>query len=72
MQLIYKKQTLLWRATQKTYSVANITKKLHIHYNLHTGYKHNFYNDIRENFDELFDQYHLPLLKYIDHPALIQ
>ena len=39
---------------------------------MHTGYKHNFYNDKQDIVDGLFDQYHTPLLKFIDHPELIQ
>ena len=52
--------------------VENTLNKFHIQSNLHTDYKHKFYHDKRDKFDELFDQYHLTLLKYIDHPALIQ
>ena len=40
--------------------------------NLHTGYKHIFYQDWQDKSDELFDQYNLTLLNNIDHPALIQ
>ena len=50
----------------------NTIKKLYIWSNLHTGYKHNFYHDKQDTFDELFDQCHLSLLKYIGRPALIQ
>ena len=53
-------------------SVANTLKKFHIQYNFHTGYKNNFYNDKQDKSDESFDNYHLLLLKYIDHPALSQ
>ena len=52
--------------------VANTSKKFHIQSNFHTGFKKNFYHDKRDKFDEIFDQYHLPLLKDSDHPALIQ
>ena len=54
------------------YSVANTLNKFHIESNFYTFYKQNFYNDKRDKFDEIFDQYYLPLLKNIDHPALIQ
>ena len=53
-------------------SVADTLNKFHIQSNLHNGYKHNFYHDKQDAFDELFCQYHILLLKYIDHPALIQ
>ena len=53
-------------------SVANTLKKFHIQYNFFTVYKQNFYHNKQDKFDEIFDQYYLPLLKYIDHPAFIQ
>ena len=53
-------------------SVANTLKKFHIQSNLHNGYKHSFYDDKQDKFDKLFDQYHIPLLKYIYYPELIQ
>ena len=53
-------------------SVANTIKKFHIQSNLYYGLKHNFYNDKQEKCDEIFDQYHLPLLKDIYHPEFIQ
>ena len=52
--------------------VENTLKKFHIQSNLYNFYKHNFYHNKRDKFDEHFDQYHLHLLKDIDHPALIQ
>ena len=52
-------------------SVANTINKFHINSDLNYGYIHNFYHD-KKSTDEMFYQYHLPLLKYIDHPALIQ
>ena len=48
-------------------SAANTVKKLHIRSNLHTGYKHNVYPNKLEMFDELFDQYYIPLLKFINN-----
>ena len=53
-------------------SVANTTKKLHIQFELHSGYINNFYYDKQEIIDELFCQYIKLLLKYIDHHASIQ
>ena len=52
-------------------SVANTINKLNIMYNLHYSQIHNFYNDKQESIDDMFCQYK-HLLKYIDHPALIQ
>ena len=54
------------------YSVAKTIKKLHIHYYLHLIYKENFYHDKQREMDEIFDEYHLSLLKYIDYPELIE
>ena len=54
------------------YSVENTIKKLHIKSDFHSGYIYNFYRNKQEIIDELFYQYQLPLLKYINHPALIQ
>ena len=45
---------------------------MQIQYNLHSGYKHNLYHDKQEKFDELFGQWHIPLLKDMCHPELIQ
>ena len=53
-------------------SVSNTLKNFHIQSNLHTSYKHNFYHDEQDKFDEIFNQYHIPLLKDIDHNAFIQ
>ena len=53
-------------------SVANTTKKLNIRSNYHYFYIHNFYHNKQEIIDDIFYQCHLPLLKYIDHPAMIQ
>ena len=52
-------------------SVANAIKKFHIKYPLQYVYQQKLYNDKQEIIDELFYQYHLPLLKYIDLNALI-
>ena len=53
-------------------SVANTIQKLHIQSDLHSGYINNFNHYKQEIIDELFCQYIKPLLKYIDHPELIQ
>ena len=47
--------------------VANTTNKLHMIYNLNSGYIHNFYHDKKEIIDELFCQHIEPLLKDINH-----
>ena len=56
--------------TTEISSVSNTINKLHIHYPLHYLYQQNLYHNKQENIDELFYQYHIPLLKYIDHPKL--
>ena len=53
-------------------SVANTINKLHIYYDLYLIYKQKFYHDKQEKMYEIFDEYHINLLKYIDHPTLIQ
>ena len=53
-------------------SVSNTLKKFQIQSILYAGYKHNFYHDKLDKFNELFDQYHIPLSNNIDHPTLIQ
>ena len=53
-------------------SVSNIINKLHIQSDLNSGYIQNFYHDKQEIIDELFYQYHLSLLKYMDHTELVQ
>ena len=47
--------------TSITY-VANTVKKLHIMSDLNYGHIHNFYHDKQDNFDDIFGQYHIPLL----------
>ena len=54
------------------YYAAKTIKKLHIQSDLNSGYIHKFYHDKKGHFIEMFYQYHLPILKYIDCPALIQ
>ena len=52
--------------------VAKTKNKLNIQSDLNYGYIHNFYHYKNEIIDELFYHYHLPSLKDIYHPALIQ
>ena len=56
----------------KITSVANTIKKFHIMSYLHYGYIHDFYHDKQEIVYDLFCQYNKPLLRDINHPALIQ
>ena len=53
-------------------SVVNNINKFHIQSDLHLIKKKNFYHVKEREIDKLFDEYHLPLLQDIDHPALIQ
>ena len=52
-------------------SVTYNIKKLHIQSNLNLIHKQNLYHDKQDEIYELFDEYHIPLLNHIDHPALI-
>ena len=52
-------------------SVASTIEKFHIMSNFHYVYQQNFYHDKQEITDEIFDEYHIPLLKNIDRLALI-
>ena len=52
--------------------ISNTTKKFQIMFDLHSGYIHNFCYDKQESIDYMFCQYIKSLLKYIDHPELIQ
>ena len=47
-------------------------KKLHIQSNLHLIYKQKLYHYKHDKINELFDEYHIPLLNYIHHLALIE
>ena len=69
---IHKQKRLCVACYTAITSLANTLDKFYIQSNLHTGYKHNFYDDKQEKIDKLFDQCHIPLLKHIYHPALIQ
>ena len=51
-------------------SVKNTIKKLRIMSALHSVYQQNLYHDKQDMIDELFYQYHISLLKYIDHTVL--
>ena len=57
--------------TTAIYSVENTRNKLHIQYPLHFFCQNNLYHDKQDIMDELCHQCHLPLLEYINHPALI-
>ena len=57
--------------TTEISSVSNIIKKFKIQSDLHSVYQKNFYHDEQDIMDELFHQYHISLLKDIDHPELI-
>ena len=52
--------------------MTNTIKKLHILFNLHHVYQQNFYHDQQYIIDEIFDEYHITLLKYMYYPALNQ
>ena len=45
---------------------------MHIQYDFHSSYIHNFYNDKQEIIDELFLKYIKPLFKNIDYPELFK
>ena len=45
---------------------------MHIQSDFHFIYKNNFYHDKQDEIDTIFDEYHIPLLNYLDHPALIE
>ena len=54
------------------FSVANTINKLHIQSDFHFICKKNFYYDKQDKIDNLFDEYHVPLLKNIGYPELIE
>ena len=41
-------------------------------YTVHSVYQQNLYHDKQDIIDDMFYQYHLILMKDIDHPELIQ
>ena len=53
-------------------SVKNAINKLHIQSDLHLIYQKNFDYDKQDEIDTLFDEYYVPLLYDLDHPALIE
>ena len=53
-------------------SVANTINKLHMQSDLHLIYKQKFYHDKQDEIDTICDEYHIPLINYIDHTALTQ
>ena len=63
--LVMKKNTAI-------FSVANTIKKLHIMSNLQSINRQNFYQHKQDEMDEIFDEYHITILKIIYHPALIE
>ena len=67
-----QKTDFLMAKTAEIYSVENNIKKLHTQSDFHLVYKKKFYHDKEKELDNFFDECHLPLLKDIDNPALIQ
>ena len=53
-------------------TVANTIKPLHIHKNMHMTYKKDFYKTKQSEIDDLFLKYLVPVMKYLEHPALIK
>ena len=72
IRAINKQKTDYVMACYTEISSENTINKLQILSTVHSVYQQNLYHDKQDIIDELFYQYHLPLLKYIDHPALIQ
>ena len=66
-----EKDFLMTKNTE-IYSVADTIQKLNLQPGFHLIYKQKFYHDKQREMDEIFDEYHLPLLKDIDHPAFIE
>ena len=58
--------------TTEISSVANTIKKLDVQYPLHSFFQKHLYHDKQKEIDAIFDEYHIPLFKYVYHPALIQ
>ena len=70
---IYQLETYFVMA--KTTAISSVSKtinKLHIQSNLHLIYKQKLYHYKHDKINELFDEYHIPLLNYIHHLALIE
>ena len=53
-------------------SIASTKKNFHIHSDLNLIYKQNFYHEKQKEMDERFDEYHIPLLIDLYHPAFIE
>ena len=53
-------------------AVANTIKQLHNNKNIHMTYKQDFYKTIESEIDGLFLEYLAPVMKDLDHPALIK
>ena len=53
-------------------AVANTIKQLHIHKNMHMTYKQDLYKTKESDIDYLFLEYLVPVMKDIEHPALIE
>ena len=53
-------------------AVANTIKQLHIQKNMYMKYKHDFYENKVKEIDDLFLEYLVPVMEYIEHPELIE
>ena len=53
-------------------AVANTIKLFHIHKNMHMTYKQDFYNNKYNLIDDLFLEYLVPVMAYLENPALIE
>ena len=52
-------------------AIENTIKQLHIHKNMHMTYKQYLYKTKDSEIDNLFLEYLVPVIKYLEHPALI-
>ena len=58
--------------TNKSVSaVANTIKTFYIHKNMHMTYKQDFYKNKESEIDDLFLEYLVPVMEYLEHPSLI-
>ena len=65
--------TYLFMKKNKAISaVANTIKKFHTQKNMHLINKKDFFKYKQKEIDELFIEYLVPIMGYIDHPALIE
>ena len=53
-------------------AISNTIKQLNIHRNMHMTYKQDFYKTKLSEIDDLFLEYLLPVMKDLEHPALIK